>query len=47
MDGEDITTFMYEELLAFKKSAEKLGLSKEDVEDILCNNAARLFNMSI
>ena len=47
VDGEDITTFMYEELLAFKKSAEKLGLSKEDVADVLCNNAARLFKMSI
>ncbi len=47
VDGEDITTFMYEELLAFKASAEKLGLSKEDVADVLCNNAARLFKMSI
>lgn len=47
VDGEDITTFMYEELLAFKRSAEKLGLSRQDVEDILCNNAVRTFNMTI
>ena len=47
VDGEDITTFMYEELLAFKASAEKLGLSKADVVDVLCHNAARLFNMSL
>lgn len=46
-DEPDVTTFMYEELLAFKKCSEKLGLSKEDVEDILCNNAVRLFDMSI
>lgn len=44
-DEENITTFMYEELLAFKKSAEKLRLTRQDVEDILCNNAVRLFNM--
>lgn len=44
-DEKDITIFMYEELLAFKKSAEKLGLTKEDVADIMCNNAARLFNI--
>ena len=46
-DEENITTFMYEELLAFKRSAQKLGLSREEVEDILCNNAIRLFNMNI
>ncbi len=44
-DETDITTFMYEELLAFKRAAAKLGLSKDDVADVLCNNAARLFNM--
>lgn len=46
-DEGDITTFMYEELLAFKRSAEALGLSRASVEDILCNNAARLFGMTI
>lgn len=46
-DEETITTFMYEELLAFKRAAEKLGLSKADVADILCNNAVRLFSMKL
>ena len=46
-DEENITTFMYEELLAFKKAAEKLSLTREEIKDVLCNNAVRLFNMSI
>ena len=44
-DGDHITTFMYEELLAFKRAAETLHLSRADVEDILCKNAARMFGM--
>ena len=44
-DEADVTTFMYEELLAFKKCAEELGLSKQDVKDIMCDNAARLFGI--
>ena len=43
-DEKDITNFMYEELRAFKKTAEELSLSKQDVEDIMCNNGCRLFN---
>lgn len=46
-DEENVTTFMYEELLAFKKAAEKLSLTREEIADVLCNNAVRLFNMSI
>ena len=38
-EGEKITFFAYEELLAFKRVAEKLGLSRADVEDIMYNNA--------
>lgn len=44
-DEKDVTNFMYEELLAFKNCAQTLGLSKTDVEDVLCNNAAKLFNI--
>ncbi len=44
-DWSEMTTFMYEELRAFKKAAEELSLSKDDVADILCNNAAQLFNI--
>ncbi|MBE6562185.1 MAG: amidohydrolase [Ruminococcaceae bacterium] len=43
----DITTFMYEELRSFKKCAEILNLSREDVENIMYKNAARLFGMEI
>ena len=46
-DEENITTFMYEELLAFKKAAEKLSLTRQDVSDIMFNNAVNLFNMSV
>ena len=46
-DREDITNFLYEELLAFKRCAAELSLSREDVKDILCNNAAKLFGMNI
>lgn len=44
-DETDITSFMYEELLAFKECAKKLNLSKQDVEDIMCNNACKLFGI--
>ena len=44
-DEQDLTTFMYEELRAFKKCAEYLSLSKEDVEKIMCKNAADLFGV--
>jgi len=41
-EAEKITFFAYEELLAFKRAAEKLGLSRRDVEDVMYNNAAEL-----
>ena len=41
-EAERITFFAYEELLAFKRACEKLGLSKQDVEDVMYNNAAAL-----
>lgn len=46
-DETDITTFMYEELRSFKRAAEILGLSKEDVENIMYKNAAELFGIDI
>ena len=45
-DGEHITTFMYEELLAFKRAAETLHLTRDDVADVMGRNAARLFGMA-
>lgn len=41
-EAEKITFFAYEELLAFKRAAQTLGLTKEDVEDIMYNNAMNL-----
>ena len=41
-EGKKITFFAYEELLSFKRAAEKLGLTKKDVEDIMYNNAIEL-----
>ena len=41
-EGKKITFFAYEELLAFKRAAKTLGLTKEDIEDIMYNNANNL-----
>jgi len=41
-EGEKLSLFMYEELLAFRRAAEATGLTTADLEDIFCNNAARL-----
>ena len=41
-EGSRLSFFMYEELLAFREAAEAVGLSAEDVEDVMYNNAARL-----
>ncbi len=41
-EGKRITFFAYEELLAFKRAAKTLGLTKQDVEDIMYNNANNL-----
>ncbi|MBO5927718.1 MAG: amidohydrolase family protein [Clostridia bacterium] len=44
-DEENITNFTYEIIRGFKKTAEKLSLSKKDIEDIMCNNAVNLYNI--
>ncbi len=41
-DRIPITFFMYEEILAFKRAAEKLGLSRSDVEHAFYLNAKKL-----
>lgn len=41
-EAEKITFFAYEELLAFKRAAQTLHLTRADIEDILCNNAERM-----
>lgn len=44
-DETNVTNFTYEIIRGFKKTAEKLSLTKEDVADVMCNNAAKLFNI--
>ena len=46
-DETDITTFMYEELLAFRRTVEKLGLSRSDVEDMMYNNASAFYGIKL
>ena len=41
-EAEKITFFAYEELLSFKRACKTLGLSREDVEDMMYNNAVKL-----
>ena len=45
-DEKNITNFLYEELLAFKRAAKALRLTASEVEDILCRNAEALFGIS-
>ncbi len=40
--AKTLTFFMYEEILAFKKAALKVGLAKEQIENIFYNNAENL-----
>jgi len=42
-ENEDITLMMYEQLRAFKRSAMELRLTDTDIEDIMYNNAKKLF----
>lgn len=43
-EGKEITFFAYEELLSFKRVCEKLKLTRQDVEDIMHNNAKNLMD---
>ena len=44
-DEPNLTNFLYEEIMAFRKAAEEVGLSKEDVKDVFYNNAARIYGI--
>ena len=44
-EGSKLSFFMYEELDAFRLAAANTGLSRQDVEDIFYNNAAKLFGV--
>ena len=41
-EAEKITFFAYEELLAFKRACQTLGCSRQDIEDMMYNNAINL-----
>jgi len=43
-EAEKITFFVYEELLSFKRSAQALGLTRQDIEDVMYNNAKKLLD---
>ena len=43
-EAEKITFFAYEELLAFKRACQTLGLTGQDVEDVMYNNAVHLID---
>jgi len=38
-EAEKLTFFLYEEIDAFRRAAERVGLSRDDVEDVFYNNA--------
>jgi hypothetical protein len=41
-EAQKLTFFMYEELLALRRAAERVGLSPADLRDVFYGNAARL-----
>lgn len=43
-EAEKFTFFLYEELLAFKRAAIRLGLDKKDIKNVLHDNAGRMIN---
>ncbi|MBO4219707.1 MAG: amidohydrolase [Clostridia bacterium] len=43
-EADNITFFLYEELLALKRASIALSLSASDIEDIMYNNAAQLID---
>lgn len=42
VEAKNITFFAYEELLSFKRACKTLGMTKQDVEDMMYNNAINL-----
>ena len=43
-EGKKLTFFMYEEILSFKRAAEAVGLSREDIELCFYGNAKKLID---
>ncbi len=43
--ADQITFFIYEEIAACRRAAEKLGLTRQDIQSIFYENSARVFHM--
>jgi predicted TIM-barrel fold metal-dependent hydrolase len=43
-ESEQLTLFIYEEIMAFQKAAKSTHLTNEDIEDVFFNNARRILN---
>lgn len=41
-DADSLTFFLYEEILAFRRAAERVGLSSADIADVFFNNASQM-----
>ena len=46
-DESEITTFVYEELRALKRACERLGLTKDDVNKLMYENASKYFDIQL
>ena len=44
-EGEELTCFLYEELRVFKRAAQNLKLTKEDINDVFYTNASKLYGI--
>ena len=44
-EAEKLSFFIYEEIAAFKRAAEKTSLSKSDIEDVFYNNSRRILKI--
>jgi predicted TIM-barrel fold metal-dependent hydrolase len=44
-DDSQISNFTYEIVRGFMKASKDLSLTKADVEDIMCNNACKLYGI--
>lgn len=45
-EGQRLTFFMYEELLAFKRASQVKGLSREEINNIFYGNSRRIFDQA-
>lgn len=46
-ENEELTCFLYEEILAFKKACENLKLTKEEINDVFYGNASKIYGIEM